>query len=376
MFSFAPSPRVRPTPFFEETVKAGVKGFSVYNHMCMAVSYGNPAEEYWRLINGVSLWDVSVERQVQLMGPDAQRLAQILSCRDLSKHKVGQGKYVPICNRVGTLINDPIILKLADDLLWLSIADSDVKLMADGIAFAMGLNVEVSEPDVSPLALQGPKAEGVVARVFGDWVRDLRYFWFKETEIEGIPVVVQRSGWSKQGGFEIYLRDSRKASQLYNIMLEAGRQDDIGPGNPNNAERIESGLVSYGTDTDEWTNPYEVRLDKYVDLEIDAPVIGLEALRKIHAEGPRRHTLGVMFDGATKTQVDNASFYQFVRWIKARKDDQAVGHVTATAYSPRLEKLIGLALVDRATANIGDQIEITAPDGSKAVGELCDSPFI
>jgi len=376
MFAFAPSPRVRLTPFHEAIVADGVKGFTVYNHMCLPVSFGDPEAEYWRLMNGVALWDVAVERQVEIQGPDAALLVQTLSTRNLSKCAIGQGKYTPMCNREGVLINDPIVLKLAEDHFWVSIADSDVKLLAEGIAYGRNLNVKVCEPDVSPLALQGPKAVEVVASVVGDWVRDLKYFWFRETKIDGIPVIVQRSGWSKQGGFEIYLRDGAKGVQLYNIFKEAGKPWDIGPGNPNNMERIENGLVSFGADTDDSTNPFEVRLEKFVDLDIDADVIGLEALRQIHAEGPKRHTLGVVFDDGKLSQFSGSSYYADARWQLARKGGKFVGHVTATTPSIRFNKIIGFALVNRADANIGDIIDVTASDGQVNQATLVDIPFI
>ena len=242
---------------------------------------------------------VGVERQVQLKGPDAGRLAQILSPRDLSACKVGQGKYVPLCNHRGTIINDPILLKLADDLHWLSIADSDIWFWASAIAAERGLDVQVSEPDVSPMMLQGPKAEDAVAHVLGDWVRGLKYFWFRETEINGIPVAVQRSGWSKQGGFEIYLRDGTRGTELWNIFKEAGQPRGIGPGAPATVERTESGLVSVGGDTIEATNPFEVRLGKYVDLDVADDVVGIQALRRIKAEGVKRHQLGLVLEGET-----------------------------------------------------------------------------
>jgi glycine cleavage system aminomethyltransferase T len=297
MFTFMPTARVRPSPFFEAAVGDGLVAANVYNRMIMPTSYGNPEAEYWRLINGVSQWDVGVERQVQLKGPDAGKLAQLLSPRDLSKCKFGQGKYVPLCNHRGTVINDPILLKHADDLYWLSIADSDIWLWASAIAAERGLNVEISDPEVAPMALQGPKAEDVVAHVMGDWVRALKYFWFKDAEIEGIPVAVQRSGWSKQGGFEIYLKDSTKGTKLWNIFKEAGKAWDIGPGAPATPERVESGLVSVGGDTDDDTNPFEVRLGKYVDLDVDDDVVGIKALRRIHKEGIKRHQLGLILEG-------------------------------------------------------------------------------
>ena len=252
-FEISPTTRLRRSPFFEATVSEGVTGFYPYNNMLMPTGFGHPEEEYWRIINGVSMWDVAVERQVELNGPDASKLAQILCPRDLTKCREGQGKYVALCNHDGVIINDPILLKLSETRFWLSIADNNIVLFSRAIAAERGLNVNVFEPDVSPLAVQGPKAEDVIASIFGDWVRDLKYFWFKETEIKGIPLQVARSGWSKQGGFELYLMDNTKALALWNIVKEAGKPWGIGPGNPNMSERIESGLLSYGSDTDDQT---------------------------------------------------------------------------------------------------------------------------
>ncbi|MEZ5752130.1 MAG: glycine cleavage T C-terminal barrel domain-containing protein [Paracoccaceae bacterium] len=367
MFGITPSARLRPSPFFDATVAEGVKTFTTYNHMLMPTSYGHPEEEYWRLINGVSQWDVAVERQVQLKGPDAARLAQILAPRDLSKQKVGQGKYVPLCNHHGVLINDPICLKLADDLFWLSIADSNIWFWAQAIASERGLDVEVSEPDVSPLAVQGPKAEDVIAHIFGDWVRELKYFWFKEAEIDGIPLVVQRSGWSKQGGFELYLRDGSKGTQLWNLVREAGQPWGIGPGNPNWCERIESGLVSYGGDSDTTTNPFEVRMGKYVDLHVPDDTIGIQALRQIAAEGPKRHTLGLVLEG-------DAPIAPGFTWNPIHQGGHKIGDLTNVAFSYRLEKNIGFAIVARSL-NVGDTVDCII-GGATHRGTLCELPFL
>jgi aminomethyltransferase len=367
MFSFSPTARVRPSPFFDATVAEGLVAANVYNRMIMPTSYGDPEGEYWRLINGVSQWDVGVERQVQLKGPDAARLAQILSPRDLSKCAVGQGKYVPLCNHRGTLINDPILLKLADDLYWLSIADSDIWFWAGAIAAERGLNVEVSEPDVSPMALQGPKAEDVVAHVLGDWVRGLKYFWFKETEIQGIPVAVQRSGWSKQGGFEIYLKDGTKGTQLWNIFKEAGQPWGIGPGAPATPERTESGLVSVGGDTDDQTNPFEVRLGKYVDLDVADDVVGIKALRRIKAEGVRRHQLGIILDGNTPAPMGPTP-------EAIRQNGGIVGNMTNCVWSPRMKANIGYALITSAVPP-GNTVEVQRSAGP-VTGRLVELPFL
>jgi glycine cleavage system aminomethyltransferase T len=367
LFGITPSARLRPSPFFDSTVKEGVTNFTTYNHMLLPTSYGKPLEEYWRLINGVSQWDVASERQVQLKGPDAGRLAQILAPRDLSACKVGQGKYVPLCNHDGVLINDPILLKLADDLYWLSIADSNIWFWAKAIAEERGLRVEISEPDVSPMAIQGPKAADVVAHVCGDWIRDLKYFWFREAEIEGIPVLVARSGWSKQGGYEIYLRDGSKGTRLWDIFRDAGAAWGIGPGNPNWSERIESGLISYGGDSDGETNPFEVRMGKYVDLHVPDDTIGIQSLRRISAEGPKRHSLGVILD-AGEPVVPGFT------WDPIYKDGAVVGDLTNRAFSIRMQKNLGFALI-RRTCNIGDRIEVLI-GGKMEPGYLTDLPFI
>jgi glycine cleavage system aminomethyltransferase T len=367
MFSFSPTARVRPSPYFECTIAEGMVAGNVYNRMIMPTSYGDPEGEYWRLINGVSQWDVAVERQVQLKGPDAAKLAQILSPRDLSKCKVGQGKYVPLCNHRGTVINDPILLKLADDLYWFSIADSDIWFWAKAIAAERGLNVEISEPDVSPMALQGPKAEDVVAHVMGDWVRDIKYFWFRETEINGIPVAVQRSGWSKQGGFEIYLRDGGRGTELWNIFKEAGKPWDIGPGAPATAERVESGLVSVGGDTDEDTNPFEVRLGQYVDLHVPDDVIGIDALRRIKAEGIKRHQLGIKLEGDIAAPMGH-------RLEEISHQGRVIGKMTNCMWSPRLMANIGYALID-ASVGAGETVTVARATGTVA-GQLAELPFL
>ena len=367
MFSFFPTARVRPSPFFDATVAEGLVAANVYNRMIMPTSYGDPEGEYWRLINGVSQWDVGVERQVQLKGPDAGRLAQILSPRDLSKCAVGQGKYVPLCNHRGTIINDPILLKLAEDLYWLSIADSDIWFWAGAIAAERGLDVEVSEPDVSPMAIQGPKAEDVVAHVMGDWVRGLKYFWFRETEIQGIPVAVQRSGWSKQGGFEIYLKDGTKGTQLWNIFKEAGQPWGIGPGAPATPERMESGLVSVGGDTDEHTNPFEVRLGKYVDLDVADDVVGIKALRQIKAEGVKRHQLGIILQGDKPAPMGTTR-------ETISHNGQSVGKMTNCVWSPRMKANIGYVLIS-ATVPAGQEVTVLRSTGP-VTGRLVELPFL
>ncbi|MEM9441584.1 MAG: glycine cleavage T C-terminal barrel domain-containing protein [Pseudomonadota bacterium] len=359
--------RLRNSPYYESTIAEGAEAFLTYNRMLIPRGYGDREAEYWRLINSVSMWDVAVQRQVQLKGPDAARLAQILCTRNLSKQQIGQGKYVAVCDHLGTLINDPIALKIDDNCYWLSIGNSDIWFWARCVAGERRLNVEVSEPDVSPLAVQGPKAEDVVASLVGDWVRSLKYFWFRDAMLGDIPLKVARSGWSKQGGFELYLMDGSKGDHLWQLVKEAGKPFDIGPGYPNPSERTESGLLNWGVDTDEMTNPFEVRMGTYVDLDLDDDVIGIKALRRIKAEGIRRHQLGIIADRNYENEDQSI-------WLEIEKDGVVIGHMTHKAWSYRLQAMIGYALVS-IDANPGDAIEVLE-NGRRVSGSLSELPFV
>ena len=365
---FTPSPRVRRSPFFDSTVAEGVTSFSIYNHMYIPTGYGDPMAEYWRLIEGVAMWDVACERQVELHGPDAGKLAQVLCPRKLEYMRPGRGWYVPICDHQGVLLNDPILLKLADDRYWLSIADSDLLLWARAVAAERSLEVRVTEPDVSPLAVQGPKAIDVIVDIFGDAVRSMRYFHFREAEVEGIPILLARSGWSKQGGFELYLRDGSRGRELWNIVREAGAPHAIGPGSPSGIERVESGLLSFGGDTDAQTNPFEVRLEKYVQTDAPDIVIGIRALRQIASEGPKRHQVGVILDVDEKLGTVDQRPPVF-------KEGHSVGMMTTNTWSPRLNRNIGMCLVS-VEVEYGDRVSIDLPGGRRVAGQICDLPFI
>ena len=368
MFTIQPHTKLRPSPFYDAVVGEGMVTAMPYNRMILPTSYGRPDEEYWRIINGVSMWDVGCERQVELKGPDAGRLAQILCPRNLENCAVGQGKYVALCNHDGYLLNDPILLKVADDCYWLSIADSNIWYWARAIASERRLDVVVREPDVSPLAVQGPLADEVVASLFGDWVRDLKYFWFRESVLDGIPVMVARSGWSKQGGFEIYLMDGSQGGKLWNIVKEAGQPWGIGPGAPSTAERVESGLVSVGGDTDETTNPFEVRLGRFVDVDVPDDVIGIAALRRFKADGSDRHQLGVVLDDdGTPTQPGFS-------WQEIRYDGRRIGDMTCCVWSPRMAKNIGYGLVASDIA-AGTTVEVIRA-GRPVAATLTGLPFL
>jgi aminomethyltransferase len=350
--------RVRKSPFFDAARADGMAAASVYNHMYMPTSYGDPAAEYERVINGVAMWDVGVERQVALKGPDAVALARYLTPRNLDGLKIGQGKYVPICNYEGTVINDPVLLQIADDEVWLSIADSDITLWAGGIAGARGMDVRVYEPDVSPLAIQGPKATDVVADMFGGWIRELRYFGFAEAEIEGIPLVLARSGWSKQGGYELYLRDGQYGARLWQLVKQAGASYGIGPGAPNYIERVESGLISYGADTDDATTPYELGMDKFIDVDQEQDFVGKAALRALRDAGVKRRFMGLLIDGDPFPTTNEA------RW-KLLQNGDYVGYASAAAYSPRVQSNIAVAMVSVAAIESGQPIDVACNLGDR-----------
>ncbi len=367
MFTMFPNARIQPSPFYEACVAEGMVSASIYNSMVMPSSFGDKEAEYWRIIEGVSQWDVSVQRQVQLKGPDAAKLAQIISARDLSSCQIGQGKYTPICNYKGTVINDPIVMKLADDLYWMSIADSDIWLWSTAIGAERGLDVEICDPGVSPMALQGPKAEDLVASVLGDWVRDIRYFWFKDAEIQGIPIMVQRAGYSKQGGFEIYLKDETKGTALWNIFKEAGQPFGIGPGSPQTAERTESGLMSVGSDTDADTNPFEVRLKKFTNLNVEEDVVGLSALRAIAQSGVKRHQLGLVLEGNSPAPLG-------FTWDDIQKNGQKVGDMTNCIWWPRMKANVGYALIS-SDLMAGEEVAVIR-DGQTVAAQLVELPFL
>lgn len=365
-FTIGIGPNNRKSCYFDATVADGVKSFSVYNHMFIPAHFGDPAAEYDRLMNGVAMWDVAAQRQVEITGPDAADLIQYLTTRDMSKTKIGQGRYIPLCDHAGNLINDPVLLKLAENRFWLSIADSDIALWASGIAAERGMNVQVFEPDVSPLAVQGPKAEDVIADLFGDWVRELKYFGFKQTDLDGIPLILARSGWSKQGGFELYLQDSKHGRDLWAKVKTAGQPYGIGPGAPNDLERLESGLVSYGADGRLQVNPcnpFEIGLGKLVDFD-KGDFIGKAALQKIAAMGAKRQRTGFTIDGEPLFHFEDNLPVVDANGI-------AVGTLSEATYSPRKEGNIGVGMIATDAAS---DLFVTIENETRKV-HLADLPF-
>ena len=368
-FTIGIGPNLRKSPYFDATVRDGVRSFSVYNHMLIPGHFGDPDAEYDRLLNGVAMWDVAAQRQVELNGPDAGRLAQYLTPRNLAKTRIGQGRYVPLCDHDGWVINDPVLLKLAEDRYWLSVADSDIHLWAAAIGQERGWDVHVSEPDVSPLAIQGPKAVDVTAALFGEKVRDFKYFGFEETELDGIPLVLARSGWSKQGGFELYLMDGQHGTALWDEVKAAGAAFGIGPGAPNDIERLESGLISYGADM-RWqmhrADPFEMGFEKLIDLDSGHDFVGRAALQEIAARGANRQLVGLFIDGQPALPGHQIPLLQ---------GGKAVGTVSEFAFSKRLSKTIGLAMMQTAARDSKEALSIRMGDTSYAC-EITSVPFV
>ncbi len=365
------SQRTRRTPFSARIEALGVKAYTVYNHMLLPTVFESLAADYRHLKQQVQLWDVSCERQVEIQGPDAARLVQMMTPRDLSRGVVGQCLYVPLVDETGGMINDPIALKLAEDRFWLSIADSDVLLWAKGLAHGLGLDVAIEEPPVGPLAVQGPKADDLMAAVFGEEVRAIRFFRFAVLPFRGHPLVVARSGWSKQGGFEIYLDEPALGLDLWDALWAAGQAFDVRPGCPNLIERIESALLSYGGDMTRENNPFECGLDRYCHLDRPFDFIGRAALERIQAAGVQRLIRGLKIAAA----ADRAPLPACVDPWPVLAGGARIGRVSAAVYSPDLDCNIALAMLDRGHWEAGARVEVETPDGVLGA-TVADIPFI
>ena len=359
--------QIRKSPYFESTVKWGATGFSVYNHMYIPRDFGNPEQNFWNLIEKAILCDVAVERQVEITGPDAYKFTQLLTPRDLSKLAIGQCKYVLITNNDGGILNDPVLLRLAENHFWLSLADSDVLLWAQGVAVNSGLNVKITEPDVSPLQLQGPTSGEIMIKLFGDSIKNLKYYWLREYNLDGIPLIISRTGWSSELGYEIYLRDGSKGNQLYEEIMKAGKEHGLQPGHTSSIRRIEGGMLSYHADADINTNPFELGLDRLVNLDSEVNFIGKEALKKIKQNGIKRKQVGLELD-CEPVKGPNTTFWSIY------KDGKKIGKVTSAVYSPRLKKNIALAIVEIRNSKIGNNLKVIIND-DEINSKIIEKPF-
>jgi aminomethyltransferase len=350
-------PRVRKSPFFDATVQAGAKAFTIYNHMYMPTCYSDPVSEYWAIVRGVTLWDVACERQIEISGPDALALTQLLTPRDVSTCLVDRCRYVLLTDTDGGVVNDAVMLRLAEDRFWLSPGDGDVLLWAQGVAARAGMDVRVFEPDVSPLQLQGPKAPAVARKLFGDVAIEMGYFHMRQLELDGIPLVLSRTGWSGELGYELFLQDSSRGGELWDHCMEAGAEFDISPATPSAIRSLEGAILSYGSDITRNDNPWTLGLERLIDVDKPEDYLGREALQRLADEGTDRKLVGIEIDG--EPLPGNDAFWQ-VKW-----DNGMVGHLTRCAYSPRLERNIGLANVTVDCAAEGVSLTLETPCGDR-----------
>ena len=366
-YSIAKSRRVRSTPYTSRIENQGVTAYTVYNHMLLPAAFGSLEESCDHLKKNVQIWDVAAERQVEISGKDAAKLVQLMTCRDLSKSKVGRCYYCPLIDENGNLVNDPVILKLAEDRWWISIADSDVIFFAKGLASGNKFDVKIFEPIVDILAVQGPKSFDLMEKVFGEKIKELKFFGFDYFTFNGAKHLIARSGWSKQGGFEIYVENTDSGLKLYDHLFEIGKEFNVRPGCPNLIERIESGLLSYGNDFDNNDNPFQCGFDKYIDLETDINFLGKDKLKKIKEKGIDRKLMGVQID-LTKILLTSS--------LNIRNNDgNIIGELRSACYSPHFKKVIGIAMIKEpyCKASSSGTIEI---DGNSLALKVCDLPFI
>lgn len=364
---FIDGTRVRKSPYWEATERYGCKSYDIYNHMLIPGWYTDPLDEYWHLVNHVTVWDVSVERCLEITGPDAHRFTNMLTPRDLDRCAVGQCKYVVLCDERGGIINDPVLLRLGETHYWLALADSDAMLWAKGVALCAGMDVEIREADAWPLQVQGPKAKDVLRALVGDQILSVRYYWTMQTEIDGIPVVISRTGWSGEIGYEIYLRDETRGVDLWERIMEAGKPFQIRPTGPNDIRRMEAGIFNYGSDMTLENNPLEVTgLERLVEDQ-EADYIGKETLTRIKAEGVKRKLVGIELFGEPLT-INCQEFWP------VHAGGRRVGKVTNAVHSPRLNKNIGYAWVPIALADLGTKLEVASPAGAFPA-EVVPLPF-
>ena len=359
--------QIRKSPFFDATVRWGAQGFSVYNHMYIPRDFGDPEQNFWNLLNDAILCDVAVERQVQIKGPDASKFVQMMSPRDLSNMQVGQCKYVILTNQFGGVLNDPVLLRVKEDCYWFSLADSDVLFWALGLASNGDYDVEITEPDVSPLQLQGPKSRDIMIKLFGDEIKDLKYYWFKNLKLGDINLLVSRTGWSSELGYEIFLLNTEEGDEVYETIMQVGKDIGLHAGHTSTIRRIEGGMLSYHSDMNIDTNLLELGMDRLVDLDNDFDFIGKNALQKIAKEGVKNMQVGLVIHDDPMPRPNT-------KYWNIYNNKSMVGKVTSAVYSPRLKKNIALAMVDINSSVIGTKLTVEK-DNKVIDAEVVEKPF-
>ena len=366
IYSIAKSRRIRSTPYTSRIEKQGVTAYTSYNHMLLPAAFGSLEDSYYHLKEHVQVWDVAAERQVQITGKDSTKLVQLMTCRNLSKAKVGRCYYTPIIDEQGGMLNDPVALKLGEDKWWLSLADSDIGLYAKGIASGLSLKVDVSEPDVNIMAVQGPKSFKLMEKILGKKITELKFFGFDYYTFRGNKFLIARSGWSKQGGYEVYVENREAGQSLYDELFSAGKEFQVKPGCPNLIERIESALLSAGNDFDNEDNPYECGFDNYIDIKSDISYLGKKALIKIAKEGISKKLMGVLID------IDNI---EITEEVPLHNGKNLVGYLRSAVYSPHLKKVVGIAMIKKEYWDKKNPIELKF-EQKKSKGIICDLPIV
>jgi aminomethyltransferase len=360
--------RLRRSPFYEAEQHYGPRGYTVYNHMLFPTNYDDFEAEYWHLLNHVTLWDVAVERCLEVSGRDAVRLAQLMTPRDLSACAVGQAKYVLICQADGGILNDPVMTRMDENRFWFALASSDALFYARGLADSTGLDVEIREAEAYPLQIQGPKSRYVVQDLFGKEILDLKYYFFRETQVDGIPVIVTRTGWTSEVGYEVYLLDRSRGTELWERILKAGAPYDIRPTGPSDIRRIEGGIFNWGADMTYQNNPFELGLDRLVDFGMAGECMAMEALRRIRDRGAERRIVGIELNG------DPLPGLNFTKW-PAHAGGRQVGKVTSAIYSPRLRKNIGYCWLPTEVAAMGTTVDV-ASEWGRRTATVVPLPFV
>ena len=366
-FSISKSRRLRSTPYTSRIEEQGVTAYTIYNHMLLPAAFGSIEDSYRHLKEHVQVWDVAAERQVEISGKDSAELVQLMTCRDLSKSKIGRCYYCPIIDDSGNLVNDPVVLKLAEDRWWISIADSDVIFFAKGLAAGYKFDVKITEPVVDIIAVQGPKSFDLMEKVFGKIIKELKFFGFSYYDFKGTKHLIARSGWSKQGGFEIYVQNTQAGQKLYDHLFEIGDEFNVKPGCPNLIERIESGLLSYGNDFDNNDNPFECGFDQYVSLDSEVNFLGKENLKKVKSDGIKKKLMGIKID-AKEVSISGSLDLK-------DENGNIIGELRSACYSPHFEKVIGIAMIKKPYCDVTQIVKVDV-NGNICTGNVCDLPFI
>ena len=355
-------PRIRRGAFFEACWDHGCRNFSVYNRTYISSNFSKPLEEYWHVIEHVSLWPVMGERQIQITGIDAKKFVQYLSCRDISNCSINQCKYSLLLNDEAGIICDPIILRLEENKFWISTSDCDLELWIKGVKINSGFNVSIKDANVSLLQIQGPKSSALFSKMFGTDILNLKYYWLTQVKFEGINLVISRTGWSGELGYEIYLSDFEKGSYIFNRILEIGEEFSIAVGSVNQTRRIESGILSWGVDMSQNENPYQVGLGKLVELESKDDFIGKKAAIELSNKKQKKVLVGIKLHSNNKLNNE-------IHWniIKGKKN---VGKLTSVSFSPRLKSNIGIGIVDYNYSTIGTKFKV------EAYNELVESEIV